>query len=182
MTIGKECAFTLTVRSPLSAFLIAATLALSTVADVASAQEAPRFAADVTLGWVGFADDGIVGEGVVGGAARWYLQPRISIGPEILFISGQNHSHLVATGNLVWDLFSPAITRARKFTPFFVVGGGIFQTREFFTTGTFTTTEGAFTAGGGLRAQIGNRVTAGFDARVGWELHLRLNGTVGLEW
>jgi hypothetical protein len=61
-----------------------------------------------------------------------------------------------------------------------VAGGGVFQTPESFFTGTFTSSEGAFTARGGVRALAGDRVTIGIDARVGWELHLRLNGLIGL--
>jgi hypothetical protein len=40
--------------------------------------------------------------------------------------------------------------------------------------------EGAFTAGGGVRALVGPRVFVGAEARVGWELHLRLNGIIGV--
>jgi hypothetical protein len=35
---------------------------------------------------------------MVGGAGRFYLSPRIAIGPELLWISGDNHSHTVLTG------------------------------------------------------------------------------------
>ena len=57
----------------------------------------------------------------------------------------------------------------------------MFQTRESFFTGTLTSREGTFTAGGGVRSLVGNRVSVGVDARVGWELHLRLTGMVGLQ-
>jgi hypothetical protein len=40
--------------------------------------------------------------------------------------------------------------------------------------------EGAFTAGGGVRAYLGDRAFVGVDARVGWELHVRINGLVGI--
>jgi hypothetical protein len=50
------------------------------------------------------------------------------------------------------------------------------QSCESFFAETFTSSEGAFTAGGGVRALVGDRVTIGVDMRVGWELHLRLNG------
>jgi hypothetical protein len=86
----------------------------------------------------------------------------------------------MVTGNLTWDLLAPTNGRPPSVTPFFVVGGGVFQTRETFFSGTFTSTEGAFTAGGGIRALVGDRVTVSVDARVGWELHLRLNGSIGL--
>ena len=62
----------------------------------------------------------------------------------------------------------------------FIVGGGMFQTRESFFGDDFTHTEGAFTAGGGVRGAVGDRVTVGLDARLGWETHLRINGVVGV--
>src|SRR5262245_5817708 len=85
---------------------------------------APEFSA----GWVGFADDGVVNEGMVGGTARWYVSPRVSVGPEALFIHGSNHSHFVLTGNVTFDVLSPINGRPRSVTPFVVAGGGLFQT------------------------------------------------------
>lgn len=52
------------------------------VAPIVAAQDRPGPAAEFTAGWVGFADDAIVGEGLVGGAARWHLTPRISADPK----------------------------------------------------------------------------------------------------
>lgn len=144
------------------------------------AQERPQPTAEFEAGWVGFADDGIVSESLVGAAGRWYLRPRISVGPEVVYIGGDNHSHLMMTGNVTWDLLAPTNGRPPSIAPFLVVGGGLFQTRETFFSGTFTSNEGAFTAGGGVRAAVGDRVTIGVDTRVGWELHLRISGLVGL--
>lgn len=159
------------------ALLLAAGLLAAPMAGVASAQQKPASALEVTAGWVGFADDEIVSETLIGGAARWHLLPRLSIGPEVVYIDGNNHSHLVATGNLTFEVLAP---RKGRVTPFLVVGAGVFQTRESFLSGTFTSREGAFTAGGGVRALVGDRVTAGVDARIGWEAHLRVGGFVGL--
>jgi hypothetical protein len=153
-----------------------------TAPHVATAQDRPGLAVDVSAGWVGFADDGIVNESLLGGSARWYLFPRTSIGPEIVYLSGDHHSHVVITGNITWDMFAPVNGRPARVTPFFVAGGGVFQTREVFFTGTFTSNEGTFTAGGGVRAHVGNRATFGVDARVGWELHLRISGLVGFRF
>jgi len=150
------------------------------MADLAAAQERPRPAVELAAGWVGFADDGIVGEGMVAGAARWYLLPRVSVGPELVYINGANHSHLVATGNVTWDVFA-STNRAHRVVPFLVAGGGVFQTREHLFNGTYTSSEGAFTAGGGVRALVADRVTLGFDMRVGWETHIRINGLIGLQ-
>jgi hypothetical protein len=146
----------------------------------ATAQDRLSPALDLSAGWVGFGDDGIVGEGMVGAAGRFYLSPRLAIGPELLYIGGDNHSHLVLTGNLTFDFIAPAPGRPPRVTPFLVVGGGMFQTRESFFGEDSTSTEGAFTAGGGVRAAVSSRVTVGVDARIGWEAHLRVNGVVGI--
>lgn len=148
----------------------------------AIAQDRPGPAAEFSAGWVGFADDGVVGEGVVGGTVRWYVSPRVSVGPEVLFIDGSNHSHFVLTGNVTFDLRSPVNAKPRAITPFVVAGGGLFQTRESFRQAPFTSTEGAFTVGGGVRARAGEHVTFGVDSRIGWELHVRVNGFVGMQF
>lgn len=168
----------------LSATRAAALAALMLLAPLpgsgASAQNRPSPALDLSAGWVGFADDGIVSEGMIGAGARVYVSPRIAVGPELLHVSGASHGHLVLTGNLTFDVLAPRAGRPAPLTPFLVVGGGLFQTRESFASGDFTHTEGAFTAGGGVRAALGNRVTAGVEARIGWEPHLRINGVVGI--
>jgi hypothetical protein len=153
---------------------------MAPLAGGAAAQEHPSPAIEVGAGWMGFADDGIVSEAFAGGAARWYVSRRISIGPEIIYVNGSNHSHLIVTGNVTYDLLSPTKGPPRRVAPFLVAGAGLFRTRETFFSGDFTSTEGAFTVGGGVRASVGDRVIIGIDTRVGWELHLRVNGFVGL--
>ena len=158
-----------------------AMIVLALVPTALAAQERPGAVAEFSAGWIGFPDDGeMVSEGVVGGAARWYVTPRVSVGPELLWINGENHRHLVLTGNMTFDLLPPVADQPRKVTPFIVLGGGLFQTHETFFAGDFTSTEGAFTVGGGLRARAGDRVAYGIDARIGWESHLRLNGFIGV--
>ncbi len=149
----------------------------------AAAQERPRPAGELAVGALLFADDGIVTEGFVGGAARFYLLPRIGLGPEIAYIRGENHSHLMLTGNVTVDLVRPVSGKARPVTPFAVVGGGLFRTREQFPNNqAFTSTEGAFTVGGGVRGLVGKHLILGAEARIGWEVHIRLNGIVGVRF
>lgn len=146
----------------------------------ASAQERPSPALDLAAGWVGFADDGIVSELPIGAAFRWYVSPRISIGPEVTFITGESHSHQVVTGNLTFDFRAPR-AGVPVITPFVVVGGGMFRTDEGFANrADFSNTEGAFTLGGGIRAPLNDRAGAGIDARIGWEAHLRITGFVSV--
>jgi len=141
----------------------------------ATAQQRGTAAVDVSAGWTGFADDGVVSETPVGVAVRWYLSPRVSLGPEFTFISGESHSHRVLTGNFTFDLLRPRSGQSRV-TPFIVIGGGVFSTSESFafTRERFSSYEGAFTVGGGVRAPINARVSVGADARLGWEPHIRL--------
>jgi hypothetical protein len=138
------------VRLVIGAFALLA----APMAGLAAAQDRPGPAAEFEAGWVGFADDGVISESPVGGAVRLYLRPRLSVGPEVVYIHGDNHSHLMVTGNATWDLLAPTNGRPPSITPFFGVGGGVFQTRETFFSGTFTSSEGAFTVGGGVRAVV----------------------------
>ena len=170
--ISKQCA-----KGAIFAFVLLA----APMAHLAAAQDRPGPAVELAAGWVGFADDGIVSESLVGGAARWYLLPRVSVGPELVYISGPHHSHLVLTGNVTWDVLTSTNQRPRRVIPLLVAGGGVFQTREHLLNGTYTSSEGAFTAGGGVRALVADRVTLGFDVRVGWEAHIRMNGLIGLQ-
>ena len=146
----------------------------------AEAQERPAPALDLSASWIGFADDGIVGEGAVGGALRWHLTPRISVGPEVTFIAGDHHSHQVLTGNLIIDIRAPAPDGTSRLTPFVVIGGGMFRTSESFSGRSFSSTEGAFTVGGGIRAPVSDRVELGVDVRMGWEPHIRIAGVLGI--
>ena len=144
----------------------------------AGAQDLPAPAVEFAAGALMFADDGVVTEGFAGGAARFYVSPRLSIGPELAFVSGENHSHFIATGNVTFDLVAPSSTGSVR--PFVVAGGGLFQTREDFPSGAFTSSDGAFTAGGGVRINAGSRAYVGAEARIGWELHWRVNAIVGV--
>ena len=147
---------------------------------MAIAQERSQPTLEFAAGSLFFPDDALVTETMIGGAARFYLLPRISVGPEFAHIQGDNHSHLMLTGNLTVDLLSPVNGRPRRVNPFVVAGGGWYRTREQFPNEIFTSSEGAFTAGGGVRALVGRRLVVGAEARIGWELHLRLNGMVGV--
>ena len=161
----------------LTRFFLVIALLLGDVS-VTVAQERPAPAVDLGVGWVGFVDDDIVSEAAFGAALRWYVSPRIALGPELLYIRGDNHSHVTLTGNLTWDVLPP--TNRPRATPFLVVGAGMFRTRETFFDDAVTSAEGAFTAGGGVRSRLGDRVAVGVDARVGWELHLRIGGFVAI--
>ncbi len=170
-------------RTLVSLAMMAISFMAAPMARPAAAQQRPAPVGEFAAGALLFADDGVVTEGFVGGAGRFYVLPRMSVGPEIAYIQGANHSHLMLTGNVTFDLVRPVNGQPRPITPFVVVGGGLFRTREPFPNNeVFTSSEGAFTAGGGVRALVGKYLFVGAEARVGWELHIRLNGMVGVRF
>ena len=116
----------------------------------------------------------------VRGAARFYLTPRISVGPEFVYMVGPgNDRDLILTGNLTFDLIKPIDNRPRRITPYVLAGGGYFQHRNRFVNRTFTASEGAFTGGGGVRLFLTRNLYVAPEARLGWELHQRLTVTIG---
>ena len=141
----------------------------------------PAPVVEFLAGYAGFVDDATIDHAVIGAAARFYLTPRIAVGPELVYMRGPNFDRdLFLTGNLTFDVLPPRGRRPRTVSPFLVAGGGFFQHRDRFGPLDFTSYEGAFTAGGGVRGWITDRVSAFADVRFGWELHTRLNGGVGI--
>jgi hypothetical protein len=105
-----------TIRTPLTMALATLGLVAFVTTHDAAAQERPGPAAEFTGAWMGFADDGIVNESLVGATIRWYLLPRVSIGPEIDYVHGHNHSHFIVTGNLTWDVVAEPALPLRQST------------------------------------------------------------------
>lgn len=153
--------------------------AQSTPAD--AAPERPRVVVEGALGWAGFGDEGILHHTLAGAGARVSLTRRISVGPEVQYMSGPgNDRDLVLTGNVVVDLLAPTAAKPRRTTPYVVVGGGLFRHSNNYGGRPFSATEGAFTAGIGARTWVTERVFAAADARLGWEPHLRVAATLGV--
>jgi hypothetical protein len=141
----------------------------------------PAAAVEFLAGYAGFVDDATIDHWIFGGAARVYLTPRVAIGPELVYMQGPNFDRdLFLTGNLTFDVLEPVAGRPRRVSPFLVAGGGFMQHNNRFGINDFTSYEGAFTAGGGVRAWITDRVYTLVDVRFGWELHTRVNAGVGI--
>lgn len=168
------------VRVRVGAMLLAAlwVLLLCPVSARAQSAEPGRVAVEATAGAVAYPDDTLVTEGLAGAAVRYYLSPRWSLGTEYSYVVGENHVHHVLTENVMFDVLAPKDGQPRRVTPFLVVGGGLYQTREQFFTFSYTSYEPAFTAGGGLRVAVTRRISGGVDVRTGWEPHVRVNGFV----
>jgi hypothetical protein len=158
--------------------LLAAALLL--VATPAFAQS-PGAAAEVAAGYAGFVDDAYIDHFVIGGTTRFYLSPRISVGPELVYMRGPGEDRdLFVTGNVTFDVLSPRAER--RVTPFLVVGGGFSRFSDRIGPNDFSSFEGAVTGGGGARIMLTDRLYALGEFRIGWEPHYRMTGGVGVTW
>ena len=158
------------------------------IAAPAAAQSAspsgPTTAIDAVSGYAGFIDESFVDHAVFGASGRVHLSPRISIGPEVVYMRGPGSDRdLFVTGNVTFDLLTaPVDARRGTVTPFLVAGGGLMRHRDRFGSTTFVSSEGAVTGGGGVRVWLTDRVYALGEFRLGWEPHYRVTGGVGVLW
>ena len=137
--------------------------------------------AEGTAGYAGFVDDSTKNYWATGGGVRRYLTPRLSAGPELVVMGNSNlvtDRQLMATGNVTFDL-SPG---TRRLTPFVVGGLGMLFGRDQVRNGPFWWSDPAFTAGGGMRVSVTERVALAAEYRLGWGVHHRLTATAGLAW
>ena len=135
---------------------------------------------ELSAGHPGFVDDATIHNVAVGGSVRWHLSPRVSVGPELVYMRGpRSQRNVMATGNVTFDLLSPHAER--RWIPFIVAGAGLFRHSDRFGAQGFSSNEGAFTVGAGVRAAITDCWFVGGEWRFGWELHSRLNGIVGVK-
>jgi hypothetical protein len=167
-------------QSALALFLIFFAASAAAAQTPSSTPAGPAGAFEFSAGYAGFVDDATIDHAVLGIGSRWYLGPRLSIGPEVVYMKGPGGDRdLFLTANLTWDL-AGGYGRSPRVIPFIVGGAGLMRHRDRFGSQTFTSSEGAFTAGGGARVRLNDRIFAAGDARIGWELHYRFTGTVGV--
>jgi hypothetical protein len=136
--------------------------------------------AEVSVGWAGLVDDATKNYLLVGGTVRRHASPRVSIGPEFVIMSNSDSlrdRNVMLTGNVVFDAAPDA-----RISAFAIGGVGMFWGREQFRDGPYWSNDPAFTAGGGLRANVTESVTAGVEYRIGWELHQRVSGLASVRW
>jgi hypothetical protein len=101
------------------------------------------------------------------------MSPRLSVGPEVVIIAGDDHKHLMLTGNVTWDFVGPRRASRRSTSGFVVLGGGLFQDSDRYR----VSNVGGFTAGAGFRVPVRSRLSVGGEGRIA-NGHLRLGVTV----
>jgi len=146
----------------------------------ARAQAAPRPAlVEGGAGFAQFMDDSPINHSVFDGGGRIYVSRRVAIGPEVTVMFGPGIDRdFFLTGNATIDLVDPSGPHA-KAVPYVVGGAGFIRTTLPTGAGSFTSSEGAFTVGAGVRIAPANAWYVAPEFRFGWELHWRLGVQIG---
>jgi len=154
---------------------ILAVLSLLGSGTASYAQETPsRLAVDVSAGYAAFVDEAPIQHLTLGGGVRWRLTPKVSIGPEVVFMRGPDDDRdIFLTGKVIVD-FMPD----RLVSPYFVANGGAILHDDRFFSGPYWSSEGAVSAGGGVRIDVTPRLSIAPELRIGWEPHIRIGARV----
>ncbi len=169
------------------AFNIAVLSALAVLGtSPATAQPLRLSSVEVVTGHAGFVDEAWDHRVMAGGAARFALGPRFTVGPEVVYLDGRSGAHeITVTGSGTIDLVNPAVPR--HVVPFVVFGAGLIRQTSLVgggpgTTGLFpySTSEGTVSGGIGARIRLGRRLFVAPDIRLGWEPETRF--TIALGW
>jgi hypothetical protein len=150
---------------------------VAAVLGCAPAQASAQTAVEATAGFAGFVDETVMGHSVIGIGTRTYLTPRVSIGPELVYMRGPgNDRDLFLTGNITYEFGRP--NSGGRVVPFVVAGGGFMRHSDRFGQRSFSRFEGAAVGGGGVRWYVTDRLSIAGDWRLGWELHSRVAALV----
>ena len=78
---------------------------LSGVAQPVFAQDKPAPIVEAVVGQSGFIDEAWDYFGTIGGGVRVFVTPRLAIGPEVAYLSGEfDASNLTVTANMTFDI------------------------------------------------------------------------------
>lgn len=138
-------------------------------------------AAEFTAGYAAFLDESAIGHSVFGASLRFPLWWRLSAGPEVAYMIGPGDDRdLMLTGNVTLDFLASGPGRTHRATPYVVAGFGVMNLSNRSGGVGYSSNEGAFTGGGGVRVWVTRKIYAAGEFRVGWEPHIRFTGTVGV--
>jgi hypothetical protein len=163
----------------LSHFLIRA--AAAQPADTVTAVRPGTMFGQVSGNFTTFLDDGPIDHVGVGSALRVYLTPRLSIGPELVYLIGPgNDRDVLLFASLTVDLKRPMLGQVGRVEPYLVAGAGLLSHSDSYNSYTSSNVSRAFSWGGGARVWVARRVYIASDVRLGWTPNIRVTGTVGV--
>ncbi|MET0214311.1 MAG: hypothetical protein ABW292_14970, partial [Vicinamibacterales bacterium] len=150
------------------------------------AQDRPAPIVEAVVGRSGFIDEAWDYFTTLGGGARWFVTPRLAIGPEVSYLGGKfEASSVIITGNITFDFIRD--DGRRPVVPYLAAGGGYMREKTLVGTGPGSTALAPFTsseatASGGIDARIalGSHVFVAPEFRPGWEPEARIAVTIGI--
>ena len=161
---------------------------LSGVGQPVFAQDRPAPIVEAVVGQSGFIDEAWDYFGTIGGGVRVFVTPRLAIGPEVAYLSGEfDASNLTVTANMTFDFVRD--DGSRRVVPYLVAGGGYLRQKTLVGGGPgstalvpFTSSEGTMSAGVGARIALGSQMFVAPEFRLGWEPESRIAVTIGVRF
>ena len=152
------------------------------------AQDKPALIVEVVVGRSGFIDEVWDHFSTIGGGARVFVTPRLAIGPEVTYLSGEvDASSLTVTASMTFDIVRD--DGRRRIVPYLAVGGGYLRQKTTVGSGPgstaivpFTSSEGTMSAGVGARIALGSHMFVAPEFRLGWEPEARIAVTIGMRF
>ena len=159
---------------------------LSGVGQPVFAEDKPAPIVEAVVGQSGFIDEAWDYFGTIGGGVRVFVTPRLAIGPEVAYLSGEfDASNLTVTANMTFDIVRD--DGRRRVVPYLAAGGGYLRQKTLVGSGPgstalvpFTSGEGTMSAGIGARIALGSQMFVAPEFRLGWEPESRLAVTIGV--
>jgi hypothetical protein len=152
-----------------------AVLLVLLLAASAQAQNKPRPEIKLTTGWIGFIDESWINHSIVGGAARFYLTPRVGIEPEILYMIGPGSDRDVTLiPHVSLDFLS-----GEKFRPYVIGGAGWMHHSQKIGPIRFGNNEWVGNGGVGVKFFLTPRLFVAPEFRIGFETILRAAASIG---
>ena len=155
------------------------------------AQDKPVSIVEAVIGRSGFIDEAWDSFRTIGAGARVFVTPRLAIGPEVAYLSGEfdslEASNLTVTANMTFDIVRD--DGRRRIVPYLAVGGGYLRQKTTVGSGPgstaivpFTSSEGTMSAGVGARIALGSHMFVAPEFRLGWEPETRIAVTIGMRF
>jgi opacity protein-like surface antigen len=159
------------------------------VAQPALAQGRPAPIVETVVGRSGFIDEAWDYFTTLGGGTRVFVTPRLAIGPEVAYMSGEfdslDASNLTITGDITFDFVHD--DDLRHVVPYVAAGAGYLRQKTLVGSGPgstarvpFTSSEATFSAGVGARIALSSLVFIAPEFRLGWEPESRIAVTIGI--
>jgi hypothetical protein len=115
---------------------------------------------------------------VIGAAGAIDLSPRLHLEPQFLYMDGpESDRDITLTGNISYDILV-----AKNSALYLVGGGGLLRHTEDFASGSFSSYDGTFSGGIGIRFDLSENLFVAPEFRIGFEPLIQILGSAGFRF